>query len=128
MSEKYFIDFEKQSGMVPAIVQEESSGKVLMLAYMNKEAFENTIKTGKATFYSRSRNKLWVKGESSGHEQIVSDIRIDCDNDTILLIVEQKGNAACHKGYNSCFHTSLKNGKPCIIEEKVFDPEKVYKK
>jgi phosphoribosyl-AMP cyclohydrolase len=124
--EKLFIDFEKQNGLVPVIAQDKETLEVLMLAYMNKEAFEHTLKTKKATYFSRSRNKLWVKGESSGHTQTVSDIRIDCDNDTILLLVEQKG-AACHKGYNSCFHTSVKSGEPVVIAKKVFDPEKVYK-
>lgn len=122
------LDFEKQRGLVPAIVQEEDSKDILMLAYMDKDAFINTVKTGKATFYSRSRKKSWVKGESSGHEQIIKDIRIDCDNDTVLLIVEQKGGAACHKGYKSCFHQILKNGKLEIEDEIIFDPKEVYKK
>jgi len=122
------LDFQKQSGLLPVIAQEESSKEVLMLAYMNEEAFENTLKTGKATYYSRSRNKLWVKGESSGHQQIVKDIRIDCDNDTILLIVEQKGGAACHKGYKSCFHNFVEDGKLVVKGERVFDPKEVYKK
>lgn len=125
--EEIFIDFEKQGGLVPAIAQDKATGEVLMLAYMNKEAFDKTLETKKATYFSRSRNKLWVKGETSGHTQFVHDIRIDCDNDTILLVVEQKGGAACHKGYNTCFHTSLKNGRPQIVGEKIFDPEKVYK-
>ncbi|MDY0132269.1 MAG: phosphoribosyl-AMP cyclohydrolase [Desulforegulaceae bacterium] len=125
--EEIFIDFDKEGGLVPVIAQDQENGEVLMLAYMNKEAFEKTLETKKATYFSRSRNKLWVKGETSGHTQLVSDIRLDCDNDTILLIVEQKGGAACHKGYSSCFHTSVNSGKPVIMAEKVFDPEKVYK-
>lgn len=125
--EEIVIDFEKQGGLVPVIAQDKKTKEVLMLAYMNKEAFEQTLATGKATYFSRSRNKLWVKGETSGHTQLVSDIRIDCDNDTLLILVEQKGGAACHKGYNSCFHTSVNSGRPVITGEKVFDPEKVYK-
>lgn len=123
-----FLDFEKQSGLIPAIVQEYGSGEVLMLAYMNEKAFENTLKTGKATYYSRSRDKIWVKGETSGHEQLVKEVRIDCDNDTVLLIVEQKGGAACHKGYKSCFHLRVDGDETIVVGEKIFDPEKVYKK
>lgn len=121
-------DFEKTGGLVPAIVADNESGDVLMLAYMNQAAWENTLKTGKATFYSRSRNKLWIKGETSGHTQAVKEIRIDCDRDTVLLKVEQLGGAACHKGYRSCFYTRVEGESETIVEEKVFNPEEVYKK
>ncbi len=122
------LDFEKTGGLLPAIVADYKSGDVLMLAYMNQAAWENTLKTGKATYYSRSRNKLWVKGETSGHTQQVREIRIDCDRDTILLKVDQAGGAACHKGYRSCFHTKVENVSESIVEEKIFNPEEVYKK
>ena len=103
------------------------TGKVLMLAYMNSIAWEKTLETGKAWFYSRSRNKQWMKGEESGNVQIVKEVFVDCDDDTVLLKVEQVGKAACHKGYTSCFFRKV-NGDVEVIEEKVFDPEKVYKK
>ncbi len=122
------LDFEKTGGLLPAIVIDHESQEVLMLAYMNQAAWENTLKTGKATFYSRSRDKLWIKGETSGHTQLVREVRIDCDRDTILLKVEQTGGAACHKGYGSCFHTRVENGSEIIDKEKLFNPEEVYKK
>lgn len=121
------LDFEKQGGLVPAIVQDEA-GKVLMLAYMNEMAWENTLKTGKATFFSRSRNKLWVKGETSGNVQIVKDIFVDCDTDTVLLQVEQVGGAACHEGYRSCFYRKLEDGELRVVDERVFSPEEKYGK
>ena len=121
------LDFEKMGGLVPAIIQDAETGKVLMLAYMNSIAWEKTLETGKAWFYSRSRDKQWMKGEESGNVQIVKEVFVDCDDDTVLLKVEQVGKAACHKGYNSCFFRQV-NGDVEIIEEKVFDPEKVYKK
>ncbi|MBI4650692.1 phosphoribosyl-AMP cyclohydrolase [Candidatus Desantisbacteria bacterium] len=123
------IDFDKSGGIIPAVVQDYGTGEVLMLAYMNKEAFEKTLETGKGYFFSRSRNKLWLKGESSGHVQIVKEILIDCDNDTLLLKVEQIGGAACHTGYNSCFFRKISGEEMKIIKDKkVFDPEKVYGK
>ena len=109
-------------GLIPAIVQDIRSGEVLMLAYMNDEAIIKTIETGRAHYWSRSRKKLWLKGESSGHFQIVREIRIDCDEDAILLLVEQEGGA-CHTGYNSCFYRTI-NGK--VIGKKVFEPQEVY--
>lgn len=121
------LDFDKTAGLIPAIIQDFDSGKVLMLAYMNKIAWEKTLETGKAWFYSRSRDKQWMKGEESGNVQIVKEIFVDCDNDTVLLKVDQIGEAACHKGYVSCFFRKV-NGDVKIIETKVFDPEKVYKK
>ncbi|MEA2045184.1 MAG: phosphoribosyl-AMP cyclohydrolase [Euryarchaeota archaeon] len=109
--------------LVPAIAQDAKTGEVLMLAYMNQEALDRTVKTGKAHYWSRSRKKLWLKGESSGHVQTVTDIRIDCDEDAILLLVEQTGGA-CHMGYRSCFYRTL-DGE--VIGEKVFEPDEVYK-
>ena len=112
---------------MPAIIQDAETGKVLMLAYMNSIAWEKTLETGKAWFYSRSRDKQWMKGEESGNVQIVKEVFVDCDDDTVLLKVEQVGKAACHKGYTSCFFRKV-DGEVEIIEEKVFDPDKVYKK
>ena len=119
-------DFEKQGGLVPAIAQCADTGEVLMLAYMNRQAWEHTIKTGKATYWSRSRNQLWVKGESSGNVQQVKDIRLDCDNDTVLLKVIQVGGAACHTGHRTCFHKKVEDGQVTIVGEPLFDPKKVY--
>lgn len=121
------LDFDKMGGLVPAIVQDAETGRVLMLAYMNPIAWDKTLETGKAWFYSRSRDKQWMKGEESGNVQIVREVYIDCDDDAVLLKVEQVGKAACHKGYTSCFFRKL-DGEVKIVEEKVFDPEKVYKK
>jgi phosphoribosyl-AMP cyclohydrolase len=121
------IDFEKGSGLVPAIVQDVDTGEVLMLAYMNREAWLKTRETGKATYWSRSRNELWVKGETSGHIQIVEEILVDCDSDTILLKVRQAGGAACHTGYRSCFFRRVVDGKTEVIGERIFKPEDVYK-
>ena len=121
------LDSDKSGGLVPAIIQDAETGKVLMLAYMNKTAWKKTLETGKAWFYSRSRDKQWMKGEESGNVQNVKEIFVDCDEDTVLLKVEQVGKAACHKGYVSCFFRKL-NGDVNIVEEKIFDPESVYKK
>jgi phosphoribosyl-AMP cyclohydrolase len=121
-------DFEKGDGLIPVIVQEGETGEVLMLAYMNAEAWRETLRTGKATYWSRSRQTLWVKGESSGHVQWVQEIRIDCDRDTLLLRVRQVGDAACHTGYRSCFYRKLSPGLEAIVGERIFDPETVYKK
>lgn len=121
------LDFTKMGGLAPAVVQDHETGELLMLAFMNKEAWEATLKTGKATYFSRSRNQLWVKGETSGHVQLVKEIRIDCDNDTVLLKVEQLGGAACHKGYKSCFYRKVEGDALVITEKPVFDPKEVYK-
>ena len=102
------VNFEKGNGLVPAVVQDADSGEVLMLGYMNKESLEKTIKKGLATYWSRSRNELWTKGETSGHYQHVQEIRIDCDEDTLLLKVRQDG-AACHTGHRSCFYRLLED-------------------
>lgn len=121
------LDFDKMGGLVPAIIQDYETGQVLMLAYMNKIAWEKTLETGRAWFYSRSRDKQWMKGESSGHVQMVKEVYVDCDDDTVLLKVEQVGGAACHKGYASCFFRKL-NGDVTIVGERLFDPDKVYNK
>ncbi len=121
------LDFAKSAdGLLPAIVQDSTSGEVLMLAYINRESWEKTLDTGKAHFWSRSRNKLWLKGESSGHVQLVKDIFVDYDQDTVVFKVEQLGGAACHKGYRSCFFRRVTDGELKIIGEPVFDPAKVY--
>lgn len=122
------LDFEKTGGLIPAIAQDHETGEILMLAYMNREAWETTLAGKKAAYYSRSRNELWVKGETSGNVQIVREIRIDCDNDTILLKVEQKGGAACHTGHKSCFYRVVESDGTTRTEgEPVFDPKEVYK-
>jgi phosphoribosyl-AMP cyclohydrolase len=122
------IDFEKSGGLVPAIAQDAGTGEILMLAWMNREAFEETIRTGRAVYFSRSRNKLWRKGEESGHVQTVHGIFVDCDADTILLKVTQLGGAACHEGFKSCFFRELKDNQLNVVAERVFDPKAVYKK
>ena len=119
-------DFDKSGGLVPAIVQDAQSGEVLMLAYMNRQAWDATLATGEATYWSRSRRELWVKGKTSGHLQKVAEIRIDCDNDTILLKVHQIGGAACHTGHRSCFHRRLEGGRLVVTDTPVFDPKEVY--
>lgn len=121
------LDFEKTNGLIPAIAQDYKTGEVLMLGFMNSRAFEKTVKTKKATYFSRSRQALWIKGEISGHVQNVKEIRVDCDNDTILLKVDQVGGAACHKGYKSCFFSKVQGNDLKIVESKIFDPKKVYK-
>lgn len=120
-------DFAKGDGLVPSIVQDAETKEVLMMAYMNSESWKATLQTGKATYWSRSRQKLWLKGEESGHFQLIKDIFIDCDNDTILLQVKQLGEAACHTGYKSCFYRKLSGEDFVIIGEKIFNPKEVYK-
>ena len=120
------LNFEKGNGLVPAIAQDAETGEILMLAYINKEAWENTLKTGKATYFSRSRNKLWKKGETSGHVQVVKEIRVDCDNDAVILKINQVGEGACHEGYRSCFYRKAEGDKLVTVGKKVFDPKKVY--
>ena len=120
-------NFAKGDGLVPAIVQDAETKEVLMMAYMNRESWEATLQTGKATYWSRSRQKLWLKGETSGHFQLIKDIFIDCDDDTILLQVKQLGEAACHTGYKSCFYRKLSGKDFVVVGEKIFNPEEVYK-
>ena len=124
-----FIDGLKfnEQGLIPAIVQEEGSGRVLMMAWMNADSIRSTLETGKTHFWSRSRQKYWMKGESSGNTQQVKDVAYDCDGDTLLIQVEQIG-AACHEGYKSCFFTSVKDGESEVTEERLFDPDEVYGK
>ena len=122
------LNFKKTGGLIPAIAQDYATGEILMLAYMNQEAFDATLSSGKATYYSRSRQTLWIKGETSGNVQMVKEIRIDCDNDTVLLKVEQVGGAACHTGHRSCFYKKIENGSIREIGEPIFDPEEVYNK
>lgn len=124
----YDPDFIKGGGLLPAIVQDDQTGEVLMMAYMNRDAWLKTLETGKATFWSRSRNTLWLKGETSGHVQLVREVRVDCDNDTILLKVHQLGGAACHTGHRSCFYRKLVDGEVENAGVRIFDPEDVYKK
>ena len=122
------IDFDKSGGLVPAVAQDADTGEVLMLAWMNREAFDETVRTGRAVYFSRSRNKLWRKGEESGHVQEVKGVFIDCDADTVLLKVVQVGGAACHEGYKSCFFRELADGVATTVAERVFDPKQVYGK
>jgi phosphoribosyl-AMP cyclohydrolase len=122
------LDFNKTGGLVPAIVQDYQTGEILMLAYMNPDAFNATLSTGKATYYSRSRQTLWVKGETSGNMQRIKEVYIDCDDDTVLLKVEQLGGAACHTGHRSCFYKKVEDGSIRVTEEPVFDPREVYDK
>ena len=122
------LNFDKGGGLLPAIVQDFATGDVLMLAYINEESWQKTKETGKAHYWSRSRNKLWLKGESSGHIQLVKEILVDCDADTVVFRVEQLGGAACHKGYRSCFFRQVQDNAFIIKEEPVFDPGEVYKK
>ena len=122
------LDFSKTGGLIPAIVQDYNTGDVLMLAYMNPDAFNATLSTGKATYYSRSRQTLWVKGETSGNIQRIKEIYIDCDDDTVLLKVEQLGGAACHTGHRSCFYKKVEDGSIRVTEDPVFDPREVYDK
>jgi len=121
------LDFKKTGGLIPAIAQDYASGEILMLAYMNQEAFDATLASGNATYYSRSRQKLWVKGETSGHVQRVKEIRTDCDDDTVLLKVEQIGGAACHTGHRSCFYKKIEGGSVRVVGEPKFNPKEVYK-
>ncbi len=120
------LDFEKQGDLLPAVVQDAETGEILMLAYMNPEAWEATVRTGLATFFSRSRSKLWVKGESSGHVLRVREIRTDCDEDAIVLRVEPAGPGVCHEGYQSCFYRKLENETWSIDTTPTFDREAVY--
>lgn len=115
-------------GLVPVIAQESGTGKVLMLAWMNREALSLTVQERRAIYWSRSRNKLWRKGEESGHVQLLKDIRLDCDNDVILLDVEQRGGIACHTGRHSCFYKQLQGDKWVEVEPVLKDPDKMYSK
>lgn len=122
------LNFDKSGGLIAAIAQDADTGEVLMIAWMNREAFEETVRTRRAVYFSRSRNKLWRKGEESGNVQEVRSIAIDCDADAVLLKVKQIGGAACHEGYKSCFFRELTDGELRTIGERVFDPATVYQK
>jgi phosphoribosyl-AMP cyclohydrolase len=120
------LDYSKLDGLLPAVIQDARSGRVLMVGFMNEEAFRRTVATGYATFYSRSRNKLWMKGESSGHRLAVKEISTDCDNDTVLIKVEAQGPGVCHEGYESCFFRKLEDGRWVVSEDRTYHPEDVY--
>jgi len=117
-----------RDGLVPAIAQEFATGKVLMVAWMNREALAETARTGKAVYWSRSRQKLWRKGEESGHEQLVKDLRLDCDNDVVLLVVEQQGGIACHTGRHSCFYQQLQDERWVAVDPVLKPESEIYRK
>ena len=120
------LDFQKLDGLLPAVVQDAASGRVLMVGFMNEEAWRKTRDTGNVTFYSRTRNKLWTKGETSGHTLVVKEISTDCDLDTVLIQVEALGPGVCHEGYQSCFFRRLDGDTWTVTEERVYDPAAVY--
>src|SRR5947209_17509913 len=120
------LDFEKSDGLVTAVIQDHASGRVLMVGYMNEEAFRLTVETGFATFYSRSRQKLWLKGESSGHRLVVKEIATDCDRDAVLVKVAALGPGVCHEGYQSCFFRTLDQGSWKVSEKQSYDTHAVY--
>lgn len=123
------LNFEKMGGLIPAVVQDAQTGEVLMVGFMNQQAWETTLNTGKATFYSRTRNTLWTKGLTSGNVQLVKEVRVDCDDDTVLLKVEQVGGAACHTGHRSCFYKKIEADRSVtVVGQPLFDPKEVYKK
>ena len=123
------LNFEKGNGLMPVVVQEFRTGKVLMLAYINRAAWEKTLETGEAHYWSRSRREIWHKGGTSGNVQKIKEIYVDCDNDTVLFKVEQVGGAACHAGYETCFHKQVgRDREITIVGERIFDPERVYGK
>src|SRR3984893_18469738 len=121
------LDFKKLDGLIPAVIQDHATGRVLMVGFMNEEAWRKTVDTGYATFYSRSRNKLWMKGETSGHRLVVKEVTTDCDQDTVVVKVEALGPGVCHEGYQSCFFRRLENGEWHVSEERTYDPAAVYK-
>ena len=122
------IDFKKGKGLIPVIIQDASTNEVLMLGYMNRASWKKTLETKKASFWSRSRKKIWVKGETSGNFQEIKEICLDCDGDTLLLKVDQIGGAACHTGFGSCFHRRFEKGKWKVFGKRIFDPKEVYGK
>ena len=123
------LDFAKENGLIPAIIQDDSSGDVLMLGFMNREALERTRATGFVTFYSRSHQKLWTKGESSGQKLLLRELRVDCDQDALLVRVELSGSAVCHEGYRSCFYRKVAaDGEFVVNAERVTSPEELYGK
>ncbi len=121
-----FLDFDKQGGLITAVVQDATTGRVLMVGYMNREAFDVTLATGHVTFFSRSRGKLWTKGESSGHFLMLKRIATDCDADALLVEAEPIGPGVCHNGYESCFYRTWRNGNWVETDARVYDPDAVY--
>ena len=120
------LDFSKLDGLIAAVIQDHATNRVLMVGFMNQEAFRQTVETGNVTFYSRSRNKLWLKGETSGHRLVVKEISTDCDHDALLIKVEALGPGVCHEGYESCFFRRFENGDWVISEPRAYDPSTVY--
>ena len=120
------LDFAKSDGLITAVIQDDASGRVLMVGFMNQEAFDKTVETGFATFYSRSRKKLWLKGESSGHRLVVKSIATDCDRDALLVKVEALGPGVCHNGYQSCFYRKLDGDQWIETEKQTYDPKATY--
>ncbi|MBM3797427.1 MAG: phosphoribosyl-AMP cyclohydrolase [Acidobacteria bacterium] len=121
------LDFKKLDGLIAAVTVDQTSGRVLMVGFMNEEAWQKTLETGFVTFYSRSRNKLWMKGESSGHRLVVKEIRTDCDQDAVLIRVEAQGPGVCHEGYESCFFKRLDGDREWrVVDERAYDPKAVY--
>ena len=126
MSVSLDLDFAKTDGLITAVIQDNASGRVLMVGFMNEEAFNKTVETGYATFYSRSRKKLWLKGESSGHRLVVKSIATDCDQDALLVKVEALGPGVCHNGYESCFYRQAQAGNWVEVDQRTYDPDAVY--
>jgi phosphoribosyl-AMP cyclohydrolase len=122
------LDFTKLDGLIAAVIQDHVTGRVLMVGFMNEAAFRQTVETGFATFYSRSRNKLWTKGETSGHRLVVKEMSTDCDRDAILLKVDAQGPGVCHEGYESCFFRRFEDGEWVTRESQTYDPNAVYTK
>jgi phosphoribosyl-AMP cyclohydrolase len=122
------IDFDKLGGLLPVIAQDDTTGEVLMMAYMNQDAFAETLRTGRVCYFSRSRNRLWRKGEESGNVQELRGVYLDCDADTLLVKVRQIGGAACHEGYPSCFFRQIDGEELNVIAQRVFNPDDVYNK
>ena len=120
------LDFDKQNGLITTVVQDVKSHRVLMVGYMNREAFDKTIATGHVTFFSRSRQKLWIKGESSGHYLLLKSISTDCDGDALLVEAEPLGPGVCHEGYESCFFRTLDQDAWRVTEQKMYDPDAIY--
>jgi phosphoribosyl-AMP cyclohydrolase len=120
------LNFSKMDGLVTAVIQDHRSGRVLMVGFMNEEAFRRTVETGYATFFSRSRNKLWLKGETSGHRLVVKEIATDCDQDALVIKAESLGPGVCHDGYESCFYRQLRDGAWVVTDERAYDPQTVY--
>jgi len=126
LAEGMDLDFQKSGGLVTAVIQDYATGRVLMVGCMNEEAFRKTVESGFATFYSRSRHKLWLKGETSGHRLVVKEIATDCDQDALLVRVEALGPGVCHNGYESCFYRRLESGRWVESEARTYDPNAVY--